>query len=116
VKTCGPTADAHPKHRYTAVTVTTDVYDVLKTRTSEKKGATGRANDAATGNVTVSPRSGPAPANKRNNAARGRVLLQAFRIPSGVITGIRHDQSMSPIRALFRLHLLLNHDPAHRAL
>src|SRR5437016_2224504 len=72
VNTCGATADAHPKHRYTAVTVTPDVYDVLNTRTSEKNGATGRTTDAATGNVTVSAkrhpdrktRNAPAPARR----------------------------------------------------
>jgi hypothetical protein len=45
-------------NRYTAVTATLAVYDVLNTRTSEKNGAN-PCTDAATDNVTVSP---PAPA------------------------------------------------------
>jgi hypothetical protein len=44
------------KHLYTAITETGDVYDVLKTRTSEKKGAAAEpgGRDAAAGNVKVS--------------------------------------------------------------
>src|SRR6185369_82843 len=83
VNTRGGTGFAHPKHRYTAVTVTMSVYDVLNTRTSEKNGATGRTTDAATGNVTVSPKSG-APAASRSAAGRS-ALPQAFTIPLGVI-------------------------------
>src|SRR6266540_7572429 len=54
--TCGAAPGQAPrKHRYTAVTDTADVYDVLKTRTSEKNGLaaepTGR--DVTAGNVTV---------------------------------------------------------------
>src|SRR6266567_2525687 len=47
-------AGCDPK-RYTAVTVTLAVYDVLNTRTSEKNGAN-PCTDAATGSVTVSAR------------------------------------------------------------
>jgi hypothetical protein len=86
VKTCGGTADAHPKHRYTAVTVITDVYDVLKTRTSEKNGATGRTTDAATGNVTVSATSGHAPAS--NSATGNRAFPPIFRISREFIAPI----------------------------
>src|SRR5450830_1542270 len=71
VNTCGGTGDAHPtKHRYTAVTVTGVVYDVLNTRTSEKNGATGRTNDAATGMVVVSAASGRANSDNKGKAAR----------------------------------------------
>jgi hypothetical protein len=86
VNTCGATADAHPKHRYTAVTVTADVYDVLNTRTSEKNGATGRTTDAATGNVNVSAKSGHAPASR--NAAGRSAFPQVFKIRSEFIAVI----------------------------
>jgi hypothetical protein len=42
-------------NRYTAVTATLAVYDVLNTRTSERNGAT-PCTDAATGSVTMSAR------------------------------------------------------------
>src|SRR5262249_50298374 len=49
--------DGCDPNRYTAVTFTLAVYDVLNTRTSEKNGAPPcPCTDAATGNVTVSPR------------------------------------------------------------
>jgi hypothetical protein len=55
--TCGAAPGQAPrKHRYTAVTDTADVYDVLKTRTSEKNGlaADPTGNDVAAGSVNVS--------------------------------------------------------------
>jgi hypothetical protein len=47
------------KHRYTAVTDTGPVYDVLNTRTSEKNGlaALPTGNDVTAGSVTVSAKS-----------------------------------------------------------
>src|SRR5215831_1227431 len=51
-------------HRYVAVTLTTSVYDVLNTRTSEKNGAA-PTTDAATGNVTVSAESAAGAASTR---------------------------------------------------
>jgi hypothetical protein len=54
---CGAVAGQVPrKHRYTAVTETDDVYDVLNTRTSEKNGlaADPAGSDATAGIVNVS--------------------------------------------------------------
>src|SRR5207245_2016557 len=89
VKVCGGTADAHPKHRYTAVTVSTDVYDVLNTRTSEKNGATGRTTDAATGNVTVSPKRHP----ERRNGNAPTAMRQT---PRTVDCGTTPDGLLGP--------------------
>jgi hypothetical protein len=57
------------KHRYTAVTVTGDVYEVLNTRTSEKNGlaAAPGGNEVTAGSVNVSERSGGA--RRRASAA-----------------------------------------------
>jgi tyrosyl-tRNA synthetase len=60
---CGLTPGHAPrKHRYTALTDTEPVYEVLNTRTSEKNGlaADPTGNDVTAGNVTVSAKSGGA--------------------------------------------------------
>src|SRR5688572_20888082 len=67
---CGPAPGHAPrKHRYTAVTDTDPVYDVLNTRTSEKNGlaADPTGNDVTAGNVTVSAKRR---AGSRNAAAQ----------------------------------------------
>jgi hypothetical protein len=71
---CGATPGHVPrKHRYTAVTDTGAVYDVLNTRTSEKNGlaADPTGNDVTAGNVTVSARSDGA--RRSTSAATGRI-------------------------------------------
>ena len=83
VNACGGTADAHPKHRYTAVTVTDAEYDVLNTRTSEKNGATARTTDAATGTVVVSAASGRANNDNTGKAAR-RTSRRRERVRFGI--------------------------------
>jgi hypothetical protein len=77
--TCGAVPGHAPtKHRYTAVTDTDDVYDVLNTRTSEKNGlaAAPSGNDATAGSVNVSAVS----TNGRvRRIADARSVLRAFR-------------------------------------
>jgi hypothetical protein len=74
-------------NRYTAVTVNTSAYDVLNTLTSDTNGTPPTpVTDAATGNVTVSPKSGHAPA--KSSAAVRRVFRQVFRALSEVIAFI----------------------------
>jgi hypothetical protein len=75
-------AGCDPK-RYTAVTVTLAVYDVLNARTSEKNGAS-PCTDAATGSVTVSARRTteqtlrrPATAIRRIKISLGPILPDA---------------------------------------
>jgi hypothetical protein len=59
------------KHRYTAVTETGEVYDVLKTRTSEKKGAAADpgGSEATAGSVTVSAKRAGEKRTRRDHAA-----------------------------------------------
>src|SRR6266540_3745067 len=60
-----------PLNRYTAVTVNTSVYDVLKTLTSDTNGTPPTpATDAATGSVTVSAESGRTEGDHKERAAR----------------------------------------------
>jgi hypothetical protein len=69
---CGAAPGHVPrKHRYTAVTETGEVYDVLKTRTSEKKGAAAEpgGREATAGSVRVSAgRVAEVARNKRTRA------------------------------------------------
>jgi hypothetical protein len=70
-------------NRYTAVTVNTSVYDVLKTLTSDTNGTPPTpVTDAATGNVTVSAKRRPARSKSaragRNALARRPALPTAF--------------------------------------
>src|SRR5215471_1862404 len=65
---CGEHPAVAGLHRYVAVTLTTSVYDVLNTRTSEKNGAA-PTTDAATGNVTVSAKSSSTPPLRKRSAA-----------------------------------------------
>jgi hypothetical protein len=79
--TCGAAPGHAPrKHRYTAVTDTADVYDVLKTRTSEKNGlaAAPTGNDVTAGNVRVSERSGGARRRASAAATKSRRFLSLF--------------------------------------
>jgi hypothetical protein len=72
--TCGAVPGHAPtKHRYTAVTDTDDVYDVLNTRTSEKNGlaAAPSGNDATAGSVNVSAKSDGA--RRSTSEAAGRI-------------------------------------------
>jgi hypothetical protein len=74
--TCGaPTGHAPRKHRYTAVTATGNVYDVLNTRTSEKNGdaADPTGNDVTAGIVNVSPKRESGGARRSASAAARRI-------------------------------------------
>jgi hypothetical protein len=66
------------KHRYTAVTETGDVYEVLNTRTSEKNGlaAAPGGSEVAAGSVKVSEKSGGA--RRRASAAAGKSRKRDF--------------------------------------
>jgi hypothetical protein len=77
---CGLTPGHAPrKHRYTAVTDTEPVYDVLNTRTSEKNGlaADPTGNDVTAGNVTVSAKR--AKGRRKNAAGKARSSLRESR-------------------------------------
>src|SRR5215471_10411248 len=67
---------AAPLNRYTAVTASTSVYDVLKTRTSDTNGTPPTpATDAATGSVTVSARRAGARRKRNRPAVDSRELV-----------------------------------------
>ncbi len=79
--TCGAVPGHAPrKHRYTAVTETGAVYDVLKTRTSEKNGlaAAPTGNDVTAGSVSVSDKSGGARRRVSAAAAKSRRFRRLF--------------------------------------
>jgi hypothetical protein len=72
-------------NRYTAVTVNTSVYDVLKTRASDTNGTPPTpVADAATGNVTVSAQRGRADGDNQHRAARrtNRIRFDLTSYPS----------------------------------
>ncbi|MDQ5857902.1 MAG: hypothetical protein M3542_06450, partial [Acidobacteriota bacterium] len=84
---CGPTTGHAPrKHRYTALTVTEPVYDVLNTRTSEKNGlaADPTGNDVTAGNVTVSAKSDGA--RRSTSAAAGKIRRNGLEVVFIIVT------------------------------
>src|SRR5712691_3248344 len=83
--------------RYTAVTDTLAVYDVLNTRTSERNGAN-PCTDAAAGNVTVSPRTQTTRLARKRAAKTRRTKTMAFigRFPGISVYVKRADHPVVP--------------------